>query len=326
MSTGMFEGSRESSALLRPAFLVGCVRSGTTLLRLMLDHHPRITFMFESEFMVDMIGPEGEMPDLEQYMEFLKSHRIFNLSGLKLPETRNVPELLNDFLRQRLAEKPMAEVIGATIHHRFDRVPFVWPNAKYIHLIRDGRDVSRSVIQMGWAGNNWYGMQRWLEAEETWQRLKPRIEADQYIELSYENLVSNAEYELIRLCEFLGVCFDPVMFDYRNTSNYGMPDPSLAEQWRRKQRPEEIQLAEACGGKMLIDLGYKLSGHSPITVGGLRERALRLHNWWSRARFRMNRYGLRLFFADYFARRIGTKSMRRSSRLRMDAVDKEHLQ
>jgi len=60
-----------------PIFLVGAERSGTTLLRLMLDHHPKMAFNYEFEFAVDQIDAAGNWPNLPTYYEYLAYHRIF---------------------------------------------------------------------------------------------------------------------------------------------------------------------------------------------------------------------------------------------------------
>ncbi|MEP0844220.1 MAG: sulfotransferase, partial [Phycisphaerae bacterium] len=59
-----------------PVFLVGAERSGTTLARLMLDHHPRIAWLNEFEYAVDLIGPQG-WPDVNAYCDYLETNRIF---------------------------------------------------------------------------------------------------------------------------------------------------------------------------------------------------------------------------------------------------------
>jgi hypothetical protein len=131
-----------------PIFLVGAERSGTTLLRLMLGHHPKIAFHQEFEFSVNQIDEDGNFPNLEDYYEFLSSSRIFLRTGFTIDKNLSYPELINDFLlqRQKRDSKPL---IGATVHRKFDRLLLFWPKAKFIHIVRDGRDVARSNITIG---------------------------------------------------------------------------------------------------------------------------------------------------------------------------------
>ena len=118
----------------------------------MLSHHPQLSWCQEFEYVVERITKEGEYPDLKQYYEWLETHRIFQARNFKIDPTLNYVELVNSFLLQQ-KEKDTKELIGATVHRHFDRLLKIWSDARFIHLIRDGRDVARSCIGMGWSGN-----------------------------------------------------------------------------------------------------------------------------------------------------------------------------
>jgi hypothetical protein len=154
-----------------PIFLVGAERSGTTLLRLMLDHHPEIAFFSEFEFAIEHVSGRGDFPDVDSYRHWLGNDRIFLDSGFHVDPTLAYPELVRSFLEQK-RYRDRKPLVGATVHAGFDRLGSIWPDARYIHLLRDPRDVARSTIAMGWAGNVWTGVERWLEAESTWSRLR----------------------------------------------------------------------------------------------------------------------------------------------------------
>ena len=150
ISTESHPSSDESCALhTQPAFIVGAVRSGTTLLRLMLDHHPELAFHFEFEFGVDQVSANGMYPEIDRYHDYLAQHRVFQMSGGKIDPDLDFRHLVNSFLEQKRVRDGKTTV-GATVHHHIDRIQFLWPEAKYIHLLRDGRDVARSCMAMGW--------------------------------------------------------------------------------------------------------------------------------------------------------------------------------
>lgn len=314
----------EAATATAPTFLVGSVRSGTTLLRLMLDHHPELALHFEFEHAVDRIGDDGALPSIDAYHDYLRQDRIFLLSGLEIDESLPYRQLVASFLDQH-RRRNGKRLAGATVHHGFEKLPHVWPEAKYVHLVRDGRDVARSIIQMGWAGNMYCGVDRWIEAETAWQRLREKLPADQRLEVRYEDLIRDAEATLTEVCRFIGVEFDPAMFDYAENSTYGLPDPKLLNQWRRKLTAHEVQLAESRIGDLLVERGYDLSGHPRLEISAAQARRLRRDDWAKRARFRMNRYGLPLFFEDYAARKLGVKPWARSTKRRLDAIDNEHI-
>lgn len=308
-----------------PVFLVGAERSGTTLLRLMLGHHPDLAWVNEFEYAVDMVSDDGRFPDLEQYTAWLQRHRIFRASECTIDPALDYPALVRDFLEQRRRRAGKAQV-HATCHRHFDRLLHIWPEARFIHLVRDGRDVARSVIGMGWAGNVYTAASRWIEAERLWEQLRARLSEDRWIELKYELLLAEPERELTRICEFIGVAFDPAMLAYDCDSTYEKPDPSLAQQWRRKLSPHQIRLIEARIGPMLADRGYELSGHPSLSVGPLRRWGLRIQDRFYRARFRLKRYGPILWLADACLRRLGRpRASLDLVQRRIQTVDSLHL-
>src|SRR5215213_7611914 len=76
-----------------PFFLVGSVRSGTTMLRLMLDHHPQLACHFEYEFAVERMTDDGRFPEIEPYRSFLRRDRIFKCSAARSDESVSYREL-----------------------------------------------------------------------------------------------------------------------------------------------------------------------------------------------------------------------------------------
>ena len=247
-----------------PFFLVGSERSGTTLLRLMLSHHPRIECAPEFEFLVEPLahtapppaGGEPSWPELARVHDWLSTNRIFLPHDLTIDPSLDYRALMQSFVTQ-YCERSGKEVHGATCHKHFDRLGWIWPDVRLVHLLRDGRDVARSCIGMGWAGNVWYGAERWLDAERLWDDLQAVVPEERRIELRYEDLLAGPERELGRVCAFLGTEYDPAMMDYAEASTYSRPDPSLAQQWKRKLSSEELSLLETRMGDMLRRRGYE---------------------------------------------------------------------
>ena len=313
------------SHMENPIFLVGAERSGTTVLRLMLDHHPSITWRNEFEYAVDQISDDHQSwPELQPYYDWLQTHRIFQASGLTIDRDLDYPSLVKDFLQQHRdrAGKP---IVGATVHRHFDRLLRIWPNAMFIHILRDGRDVARSNIGMGWAGNVWTGVEKWIEAEQLWKSLKTVIPADHRIEITSEDLINNPEQELTRICEFLGLSYAPEMMDYIQKTTYDTPDPAYIAQWRRKLSDRQVQLAEERIAPMLTERGYELSGLPQLKVDEWLKFRLKVQNWWACAQFRMNRNGLPLFMADYVSRKLGLSQWQKQVQLKLNEVETAHL-
>ena len=305
--------------LSSPIMLVGAERSGTTLLRLMLDHHPLITLLPEFELVIQLMTDDGKWPELDEFYEHLETHRGFGDSDLAVDSNLDYPTLVDSFLRQRLS-RSLNGVIGATVHYHFDRLLYLWPDARFIHLMRDARDVADSVVRMGWAGNHWTALDRWIEAERLWESMKQRLSADRRISVRYEDLVANPIAALTRVCEFIGVRFHKSMLEYTRTTTYDKPDPSLAFSWRRDQGEYSVRLAEARVGEMLTDRNYGLSGLRPLSISTRMVRRLRRQDRWARRGHRLRRYGYRLFLAELMARRLRLVNCLKRLKLRINDI------
>jgi hypothetical protein len=293
-------GPAAGAVVAEPIFLVGSMRSGTSMLRLMLDNHPELAFFHEFPFAVEMLGEDG-WPDMDEYYRYLEVHRIFQDSGLSVDTGLDYPALMNSFLRQK-RDGDGKRLVGATVHHQFDRLLRIWPDAKFIHLLRDGRDVARSCMGMGWGGNMYTAVWSWVSAERQWAAFAPALPPGRRLEVRYEDLVRDPVAALAQVCRFAGLDYHPAMLEYGRGSTYESPDPKLAEQWRTKLSPWELRLAEARIGDMLVERGYELSGHPRLRVGPVMRWWLRQHDRWNRLAFRRRRLGLKLLTAELLMR------------------------
>ena len=171
----MRETPGAGSASGSPTFLVGSERSGTTLLRLMLEHHPQVAWCHDLSFAVEPLGDGAEFPPMDAYLDWLSANRMFRDSGWTARPGLSYRELMDSFLEQERGDKPH---VGAVVHARYDRLLRIWPEARFLHILRDGRDVARSCIGMGWNGNLWTAAGRWTAAESTWDRLAQQLPGD----------------------------------------------------------------------------------------------------------------------------------------------------
>ena len=159
-----------------PFFLIGAERSGTTLMSLMLDHHPRIHCPFESNYLVDYLTADGGDPDPVVLQQRLAMDRIARADGFKVLPGQGYKEAARAFLA-RCAETSGKPIFGVAIHRHSLDILQLWPQARFLNLVRDPRDVASSVIAMGWAGTFWHGSRAWVHAQEEAQELFERIPA-----------------------------------------------------------------------------------------------------------------------------------------------------
>lgn len=323
---GDLDGKAQLERGQRQLFVVGAERSGSTMVRLMLDGHPQLSVPFEFDFATEYIREDGTPPAVDDYQKLLATHRIFLGTGLPLRPHKDYDGLVRGFM-DSLQVRTGAPVVGATLHHEFDHLPRLWPEARYIHLLRDGRDVSKSVINMGWAGNLWCAGDVWLRAERAWDRLRPQLRDDQWMELRYEDLVSAPEKELRRVCDFAGVPYHEGLFSYQRRSSYSAPDSGFAFQWRKRLSARELGQSEARLGPVLQSRGYSLSGNPIPAISPVQARALRFSSRLYKLRHRIKVHGPTLFLADVATRKIPglPQAMRASVRAHMNQREIPHL-
>jgi hypothetical protein len=305
-----------------PIFVVGTTRSGTTLLGLMLGHHPEICFPGEFEWAMELLGPDGAPPDMDELRSRLATDRHFLGHALSLDPGMAFDAQLDHFLLQMKEGEGQTHKarLGVAMHRGYLHLLRFWPDARIIHIVRDGRDVCASWIAKGWVGNIWAGLHEWAAQERVWDRFAPEVPPQQALEVRFEDLIADAPAELRRICAFLDLEYSPDMLRYPEDTTYEAVDPGQADKWRHLLDAREIQLAEAAAGDFLVQRGYRLSEHPRIEVGALEERIL---GWQSRiqlVRARIRSFGAGLWLADVVSRKLGPPSWRQRVRLRMNAT------
>jgi hypothetical protein len=211
---------------LPPApFVVGAGRSGTTLLRLMLDAHPKLAVPPETQFIPQLIDASRQ-PDAtaSSIAELLVSHRRFGDFGIEPDRLRqafaaiqpfDLAEGLRWFYRTYAADhgKPRWGDKSPGYGWRMRPIDRLLPEARFVHLIRDGRDVALSMrAQRDDLPSAAKLARHWRRRVRKTRR--QGASARHYMELRYEDLVTDPERELRRICEFIDLEFDPGMLTY----------------------------------------------------------------------------------------------------------------
>lgn len=279
----------------------------------MLDRHPQIAIAGDFDFLVDAITPEGRFMKREAFARSLEFNRAFRDSHLTIAPDLNFTGLAQDLLDQVAAAKN-APVYGATVHHHFDRLLWLWPDARFIHLLRDGRDVALTTLPTGWAGTMWFGIRWWVEVEKLWERMELKLPADRQLTIQYERLTSHPEQELRRICQFLGVGFAPDMLRYDATAIQASP----VGKWR-SAHPADVAAAEHRAARWLLQGGYFLSG-SVRPPSLLRATLLRLQDRYRVAMYRRNLFGTRLWLRGIYVSRFGSRKAKATIARQINAI------
>lgn len=307
-----------------PTLVFGALRSGTTLFRIMLNAHPQLGNPGEADFLFDFIHPDPTHPTGWRYdIEAMQGHRIYQRYGFAPPaQDCDGLDLLEDMLRH--LQSQVTGHMSLNIHRHIDRAAQLLPQAKIIHLLRDPRDVARSSIGMGWAGNSYHGAYHWMETMKGWLRAANAISPDRVLTITFEGLMADLDTELSKVCQFLDVTFDPIMLTYHKSGTYGPPDPSIAQQWKHKASAHEVALIEGRCGPLLEQAGYTPNG-APAIPGTLETLWLNTDNRVRRWRYNIRRYGLTLFVSNHVTRVMGLRRLNTQLRGRMTQYDIEAL-
>jgi Sulfotransferase family len=286
-SVGNSVPTRRSAA---PVFVLGCPRSGTTVLYHMLlsaggfANYRSETNVFN--LLLPKFGGFRFAADRKALLDVWLKSILFRVSGLDPNEIRR--KVISDchsggdFLRivmQEIARKQgMTRWADCTPEHllHMREIKRQIPDALFVHIIRDGRDVALSYERQGWAHplpwdrNDRLGVAglywEWLIREG--RRQAKQLGAD-YCEVRFEELIAKPQNTLNELGSFIDHDLDYQRIQRAgigsvsepNTSFSGEPGASFApiERWKSKMSTEQIAAFEGLAGEALAELGYPLS-------------------------------------------------------------------
>lgn len=294
-------------------FVVGCGRSGTTVLRTVLDAHPELAVAHEAGFVVPLARRRAryERPggfDGERFVrDVAKARRLRSNLGISESDLRGV-----------LAEGPVVDLADATrrifalyaARHgkaRYgDKMPGyvlhlrmlaeMFPEARFVHIIRDGRDVALSSMALeGTTDDPVELAYNWTKRVGAGRAAGRDLGPARYHEVRYEALVVEPEAVVGRLCSFLDLEFEPSMLRFFERSG-GVPakvqvnprHARLAEplspssrSWRAQMSTADLEAFEAVAGSRLGELGYERGAPRP-SVAARARAATGLLEWHAR--------------------------------------------
>lgn len=307
-----------------PLFIVGCGRSGTTMLRLMIDGHPEMAIPPESHFIPPLwharqrYGPEGRMDAQRLVADILATPpvRLWELPAA--PVLERVASLARPTFASTVEAVFMAYADTRGARRWGDKTPVyvmsipllarLWPEARFVHVIRDGRDVAPSLVGMQrWGPRTLAGAARtWRDRVRTGRRAGRNLGPARYVEVRYERLVDDTEEVLREVASFAGLGFHPDMLNAHERAAQRLSDHEKARHrhegepptrglrdWRRDLTPEEVLTFEAIAGPELSTLGYERAFRRLPLVVAVRSRVERAGSSVGRALGRVRRGAVR---------------------------------
>jgi hypothetical protein len=280
-------------------FIVGCPRSGTSLLRRILDAHPEVAIVPETHWIPELFKARTGLTEdgivTRELVAALLAHPRFAKLGFDA----------DALLRLANGRRTYAEFVTALFHNYGaargkelvgDKTPgyareiailhALWPQARFVHLIRDGRDVCLSAL--GWerkAADFARRFPTWRDDPVTtaalWWRWHVETARKQgavmgralYYELRYEELVREPELTCRELCDFLALPFHDAMLRFHEGRTRTKPGLSAKRAWLpvtaglrdwRSQLPaEDTERFESAAGALIAELGYERAAPEP---------------------------------------------------------------
>ncbi len=255
-----------------PIFIAGTMRSGTTLLCRMVTAHPQI-------FVKNEIGAAAEVFEGDSSAEDVR--RTLD-DAMKEVLGEDLDELLQKTGKSRWGIK------DPVFTYHLPNLLRVYPDAKILITVRDGRAVALSHMKQRWGpGCNVYsGAKLWLKEVREQKRFRDDHPENCRI-VRYETLIEDTEEELKRICEFLDEPYAPEMFAYHEQPAYlaktkqsknvfKKPDIRIANKWREALSSRQIDVIEAVAGEELVANGYELAG-KPTRISPFRALGYSLH-------------------------------------------------
>ncbi len=275
-------------------FIVGRPRSGTTLLRTLFDANPHVVIPPESQFIVNLYPRYGKISDwspelIRQLVDDVMTQWLFNTWNISKETLLNVllplagkqsyGDLCKVIYLQYESIYPKKDILffgdknpGYTIYT--ERLAQIFPDAKFIQITRDYRDHFVSVRNVDFElPMVSLVVFKWRLFVKHFRKMVEK-HPDTHLEIRYEDLVTNPEKEMKRLCEFTGVPFDPQIFDFYKQAD---PDHEMAKSevfkkfhsslfkkinpdkigvYKKELTTKQVKIADAAAGKYAELAGY----------------------------------------------------------------------
>lgn len=271
-----------------PIFIIGSQRSGTTLLRLILNAHSKIAIPEEGTFWMPLIRSlkgkyEKPIPKAQfaNYIKYIKNNDQFNAWFMVdckiLDELMRRDEIvLRDLMEAlyleyaRINKKTVWGDKTPSFFRKVNELHAIFSNARFINIIRDGRDVYLSMKnRLSGRGNIAVAALEWRYKVKKVEEAFSRLPQGRTMEIRFEDLLTSPYDKIKGICDFLGVQYEDEMLKFYESSHKFIGEhhselifkpisDSSAAKWKKKLSPSDNRIFEFVAYDCLKKHGYEI--------------------------------------------------------------------
>jgi hypothetical protein len=270
-----------------PIFIVGMPRSGTKLLRELLNQHSEVSIpRAETNFLPYFAKNFYKYGDLSNrsnfnrfYYDISRTTFFSYIAGAKQiwdieqwyksveATDFSISSVLSAFYELH-AKNEQKSIWGDKTPSHIGQIPLIktlFPSSKIIHIYRDVRDYCLSM-RKAWGKNIYRASERWVEDIERCQRDGSAVGSNSYLELQYETLIDNTEKEIRKVCDFCNIQFEKQMIVPRyavekvgDAKGHFKVLKGNYNKWKKQLTPKEVRKIEEISGSLMNSLGYSVT-------------------------------------------------------------------
>jgi hypothetical protein len=282
-----------------PVFVIGFARSGTSLLCRLMRRYLKVSFGTESQFILRYLALLPTYGDLavdtnvRRLLEDIGHERFFvrsqNNWGFRYDPSRAFADL-----RGRSFRDVLDAVFGQLASHNGmdrwgDKTPSyndnlsalyqLFPDAQFVHAVRDGRDVALSISHTSFGPKNACECaQHWAQTQQTIRMFAATIPPGQFHQVRYEDLTTQPLETLKTLGLFIGVQVDDAIVSAMQMRLPADVRAGNTGKWKQAMHPRELERFEGVAAHSLVAAGYALGlqGYAR-RIGAVERWSWRMH-------------------------------------------------
>lgn len=266
-------------------FILGPARGGTTFLNNLMDQWfsvgtgPEGTFILATVKKAEQLGELSVEENRRALAEFITQQQMFNIIRHRWPQDESFDVSADDILT-RMTEQTAAGAIYAAFQavadyrgkhnvgnknpgytKELDVLHQLFPeNAKYLFVVRDGRDVALSLREVTWGGNSSYeAAKNWQAMIDNVERFKQKIPKERMLTVKYEELLSQPEQTMTAIGHFVGSDQVEEIVNAYVEQTKNSKFKNNFDKWRTAMSQQEQYVFEAVAGDALAQYGYHRS-------------------------------------------------------------------